>query len=115
SSSFANTGSPHCLQYHTGNGTPKYLCLDIHQSQAILFTNSSYLVCIYAGCHFISFPIFIKSSLWFIISINHCFITVYSTSLPHLSCVCTSCSNSSIFTIYPPSCKSSMIFFLASF
>ena len=29
---------------------------------------------------------------------GHWFITEYSTSFPHLSCVCTSCSNSSIFT-----------------
>ena len=31
-SSLANITSSHLLQYQTGNGTPKYLCLEMHQS-----------------------------------------------------------------------------------
>ncbi len=30
--SSANRGLWQALQYHTGKGTPKYLCLEIHQS-----------------------------------------------------------------------------------
>ena len=114
SSSVANTGFPQSLQYQTGNGTPKYLCLEIHQSHMILLTHSLYLFCMYEGCQLISLPIFKKSSLWFMISINHCFITEYSTSFPHLSWVWTSCSSSSTLTKAPALSKSSTTFWRAS-
>ena len=114
SSIFARISLPHFLQYQTGNGTPKYLCLDIHQSHDKFCTQLSYLLFICAGYHLIWFPYSKKSFLWSTILINHCGITVYSTSLPHLSCIPTSCSNSSIFITYPLACKSSIICFLAS-
>ena len=114
SSTFAKIGSPQSLQYQTGKGTPKYLCLEIHQSHKTFSTQTLYLLCMCSGCHLMSFPILMKSALWFIMSINHCFITAYSTSLPHLSCVWTSCSRSSILTTNPPAWRSSMICFLAS-
>src|SRR3989344_2736971 len=56
SSSFANIGSSHFLQYQTGKATPKYLWLEISQSHCNPLTQLSYLCFMYSGYHFNSLP-----------------------------------------------------------
>src|SRR3989338_11045432 len=54
--------SLHFLQYQTGIGTPKCLCLEIFQSHLNPRIQFSYLERICSGYHLIFLPCFMKSS-----------------------------------------------------
>lgn len=49
--SFARITSSQFSQYHTGNGIPNGICLEIHQSHFSPFTQFSYLTFINSGYH----------------------------------------------------------------
>src|SRR3989344_4867956 len=83
--SSATRTSPHFLQYQTGIGTPKCLCLDMFQSHFKPLIQFSYLAIMCPGCHFIFLPNFMKSSFRSRYLMYHCFETMYSTTVPHLS------------------------------
>src|SRR3989338_692744 len=113
--SSATVGSPHFLQYHTGIGMPKCLCLEMFQSHFRPLIQFSYLERIYSGCQLIFLPYVMKSSFKSRYFMYHCFETMYSTIVPHLSWALAECCKGSIFFTAPKFCKSSTIFFLASF
>jgi len=83
--SSAIIGSSHSLQYHTGNGIPKGICLEMHQSHFKPLTQLVYLCFIWSGCHFTSLPHFIMSSLMSRYFTNHCFEFLNSIGVWHLS------------------------------
>ena len=81
--------APHFLQYQTGKGTPKYRCLDIHQSHSRFSTQLVYLAFMWAGYQLMLSPAFKYSSLLDRMSMNHCFFMVISIGVPQRSCVAT--------------------------
>src|SRR5271157_6009375 len=95
SSSMANLGSPHFLQYQTGNGMPKYLCLEMLQSHFRPLTQFSYLTIMNSGCHFTCLPSSMNFPLRSRYLMYHCFLTMSSISVLQRSCTLTLCSMSS--------------------
>src|SRR3989344_6657285 len=87
--SSGRTISPHFLQYHTGIGTPKLLCLDMHQSHCRPLTQLSNLFFMKAGCQLSFSPALRNFSLGSRYLMNHCGVSSISMSVPHLSWVFT--------------------------
>src|SRR3989338_1579871 len=106
--------SLHFLQYQTGIGMPKCLCLEMFQFHFKPLIQFSYLALICSGYHFIFLPYFMKSSFRSRYFMNHWSTATYSISVSHLSCVLTTCFIFSSFAIASSFCRSSMTFFLAS-
>src|SRR3989338_4231850 len=75
----------HFLQYQTGIGIPKYLCLDMFQSHFRPLIQFSYLARICPGYHFIFLPYFMNSSFKSRYFMNHCSVVRISMSVSHLS------------------------------
>src|SRR3989338_9222744 len=105
----------HFLQLHTGKGTPKCLCLDMHQSHCNPSIQCSYLNLMCSGYHFIFFPASMNFCLFSNIFTNHCFVVKNSISVPHLSCTFTLCFIGFLFNNNLLFSKSFNISFLASF
>src|SRR3989338_8393754 len=112
--SSATAVSLHFLQYQTGIGIPKCLCLDMFQSHFSPLIQFSYLARMCSGYHFIFLPYFMKSSFKSRYLMNHWSTATYSISVSHLSWVLTTCFIFSSLTIAPSFCRSSITFFLAS-
>src|SRR3989338_8730538 len=91
--------SLHFLQYHTGIGIPKCLCLDMFQSHFKPRIQFSYRERICSGYHFIFLPYFMKSSFKSRYLMNHCSVVKISMSVSHLSWTLTTCLIGSIFAI----------------
>src|SRR3989338_11492419 len=105
--SSATTILLHFLQYQTGIGIPKCLCLDMFQSHFRPLIQFSYLARMCSGYHFIFLPYFMNSSFKSRYFMYHCFVFIISMSVPHLSCTLTACCKDSIFLIAPSFSKSS--------
>ena len=84
-SSSAKIGFLQFLQYQTGNGTPKYRCLEMHQSHFKFSTHILYRFFMCSGYQFISSAAFRKRSFSVNTSIYHCFDGINSTPLPQRS------------------------------
>src|SRR3989344_5503184 len=110
----ASIGSSHFLQYHTGKGMPKYLCLDMLQSHCSPLAQLSYLLRMCSGYQLSLAPCSSNFSLRSSTLMNHCFFTRNSISVPHLSWTFTACLMCSCFFSRPQAFSSSVIFFLAS-
>src|SRR3989338_10874928 len=113
--SSATVGSPHFLQYHTGIGMPKCLCLEMFQSHFRPLIQFSYLAVICSGCHFILLPYFMKSLFKSRYLMNNWSVFRISISVSHLSCTLTTCFIGSIFSILFSCFNASITSFLAFF
>ena len=83
--SSASIVSSQLLQYQTGNGIPNAICLEMHQSHFRPLTQFSYLFLIWSGCHLISLPHFSNFSFRSRYLMHHCFFSMNSISVLHLS------------------------------
>src|SRR3989344_3785537 len=81
----------HCLQYHKGKGTPKNLCLLMHQSHCRFSTQCSYLFFMNPGYHAIRFPASIHSSFLSSMRVNHCLVFKNSIGVSQRSCTFATC------------------------
>src|SRR3989338_8413479 len=83
--SSAKLASLHFLQYQTGIGIPKCLCLEMFQSHFSPKIQFSYLTLMCSGYQFIFLPYSIKSSFNSRYFTNHWSIATNSIGVPHLS------------------------------
>src|SRR5690606_19637399 len=113
-SSLAAWTLPHRVQYHTGIGVAKILCLEMHQSQSMEPVQLRSLVFMCSGIHFISSAASLTSGMSFLTATNHCFLTRISMGVLHLQQVPTFCFTGSFFTRKPSLSRSSTIFSLHS-
>src|SRR3989344_3213939 len=87
--SSASAVSPHFLQCHAGNCTPKYLCLDMHQSEFRPSTHCLYRTLMCSGNHLTFIPSSIHFSFISSTRMYHCCEIWNSAGVPHLSWILT--------------------------